>query len=190
MNQETKNFEAERKILDSGTRREFESGAVRDIQEGKGRCDLMPLGELGRYFELLPLRDTVTKDVLFNELDMAQILKDIDLFIISRNDTCIYDAIRIFINATYGADGNALLNLSMHYEEGAKKYADRNWEKGMPLHCFIDSGVRHLLKYFDEWRDEPHERAFLWNMFGLLWTFHNKPELDDLPRYGEEGKGV
>ena len=30
-------------IKDSGNRRAFESGAVRDIQEGKGRCDLMPL---------------------------------------------------------------------------------------------------------------------------------------------------
>ena len=30
-------------IKDSGARREFESGAVRDIQEGKGRCDLLPL---------------------------------------------------------------------------------------------------------------------------------------------------
>ena len=30
------------KIKDSGKRREFETGAVRDIQEGKGRCDLMP----------------------------------------------------------------------------------------------------------------------------------------------------
>lgn len=29
-------------ILDSGNRTEFESGAVRDIQEGKGRCDLLP----------------------------------------------------------------------------------------------------------------------------------------------------
>ena len=27
-------------ILDSGMRREFESGAVRDTAEGKGRCDL------------------------------------------------------------------------------------------------------------------------------------------------------
>ena len=34
---------SERKILDSGERREFNSGAVRDIQEGKGRCDLLPL---------------------------------------------------------------------------------------------------------------------------------------------------
>ena len=30
-------------IKDSGTRRVFASGAVRDVQEGKGRCDLLPL---------------------------------------------------------------------------------------------------------------------------------------------------
>lgn len=29
-------------IKDSGARREFETGAVRDIQEGKGRMDLLP----------------------------------------------------------------------------------------------------------------------------------------------------
>jgi len=29
-------------IKDSGQRREFETGAVRDIQEGKGRYDLLP----------------------------------------------------------------------------------------------------------------------------------------------------
>ena len=29
-------------IKDSGTRREFESGAVRDMSEGKGRMDLLP----------------------------------------------------------------------------------------------------------------------------------------------------
>lgn len=34
-------------IKDSGNRREFESGAVRDIAEGKGRCDLLPLGVIG-----------------------------------------------------------------------------------------------------------------------------------------------
>lgn len=34
-------------IKDSETRREFGTGAVRDIQEGKGRCDLIPLGAVG-----------------------------------------------------------------------------------------------------------------------------------------------
>ena len=31
-----------KKILDSGERTEFESGAVRDMHEGKGRMDLLP----------------------------------------------------------------------------------------------------------------------------------------------------
>ena len=43
MNQETRFYEGVKKILDSGERRQFESGAVRDIAEGKGRCDLLPL---------------------------------------------------------------------------------------------------------------------------------------------------
>ena len=34
-------------LPDSGERTEFESGAVRDIQEGKGRCDLLPLDVVG-----------------------------------------------------------------------------------------------------------------------------------------------
>ena len=40
--------------LDSGERREFESGAVRDIQEGKGRMDLIPwtaIIELSKHCE-------------------------------------------------------------------------------------------------------------------------------------------
>ena len=35
-------------LKDSGARREFASGAVRDIAEGKGRCDLLPLGVVAR----------------------------------------------------------------------------------------------------------------------------------------------
>ncbi len=34
-------------IKDSGARREFETGAVRDIADGKGRCDLLPLDVVG-----------------------------------------------------------------------------------------------------------------------------------------------
>ena len=55
------------KIKDSGERREFSTGAVRDMAEGKGRCDLLP--------------------------------------------AC------------------AILRIARHFEAGAKKYDDRNWEK-------------------------------------------------------------
>ena len=37
-------------IKDSGERREFETGAVRDMAEGKGRFDLMPLSEAASLF--------------------------------------------------------------------------------------------------------------------------------------------
>ena len=41
-------------LKDSGTRREFETGAVRDMAEGKGRCDLLPacaLLRLSKHYE-------------------------------------------------------------------------------------------------------------------------------------------
>ena len=44
------------KLKDSGERRQFESGAVRDISEGKGRCDLLPLDAVGL---LVPDRKSV-----------------------------------------------------------------------------------------------------------------------------------
>lgn len=34
-------------LKDSGKRREFKTGAVRDICKGKGRCDLLPLDVVG-----------------------------------------------------------------------------------------------------------------------------------------------
>lgn len=38
-------------IKDSGNRTEFDTGAVRDIQEGKGRCDLLPMDAIAEVFE-------------------------------------------------------------------------------------------------------------------------------------------
>ena len=170
-------------ILDSGERREFASGAVRDVQEGKGRCDLLPLYEVGRYFELggADILDIETNDGFIFEC-IGAFLRDEN-----RDINYIYSAISAFISIEYDGNGKkAILELSKHYEEGARKYDERNWEKGIPLHCYIDSGIRHLLKWMDGWEDEPHGRAFLWNMFGLLWTLKNKPECNDLPKYEKE----
>ena len=166
----------EKHILDSGVRREFASGAVRDIQEGKGRCDLLPLAEIGEYISSL---DLDYDRGLYTEYD--KIFDQIDWFIRTGYTKHITNAINGFCEARGWEPITAILEVSKHYEEGAKKYAERNWEKGIPAHCYVDSGVRHLLKYIGNWDDEPHDRAFLWNMFCLLWTLKNKPELNDLP---------
>lgn len=149
-------------IQDSGARREFESGAVRDIADGKGRCDLLPLISIGKRL----------KDI---------ILIDIGNYISSGNTDCLWEAFDDFRIKRDTDTFTDLLEASKQYEEGAKKYADRNWEKGMPVHCFIDSGIRHYLKFLRGDKDEPHDRAFIWNMLGAIWTHENKPELIDLP---------
>ncbi|NSW84449.1 MAG: hypothetical protein HPY90_14535 [Syntrophothermus sp.] len=95
-------------IKDSGDRHEFQSGAVRDMQEGKGRCDLLPAA--------------------------------------------------------------AILRISKHFEEGAKKYGDRNWEKGIPINSFIDSAIRHILKYMLGQADEDHLCAAAWNLMCAMET--------------------
>jgi hypothetical protein len=106
-------------IQDSGDRREFGTGAVRDMAEGKGRCDLLP--------------------------------------------AC------------------AIIRLSKHYEAGCKKYSERNWEKGIPIHSYVDSATRHLLKYLDGQTDEDHLAAAAWNILNAMWTEEKKPELQDIP---------
>lgn len=62
------------------------------------------------------------------------------------------------------------LRLAKHYENGAKKYAERNWEKGLDLKRFIDSAERHMNQFKDGDRSEDHLAAILWNIYGYIWT--------------------
>ena len=41
----------------------------------------------------------------------------------------------------------AVTRLARHFEKGAAKYGDRNWEQGIPLSRFLDSALRHLFAY-------------------------------------------
>ena len=158
-------------IKDSGERREFQSGAVRDIQEGKGRCDLLPLDVVSKWAE--SINDSSSLD---------KILQYINLYKNSypRDTMLIYRAMNEFCADVSWSISDALLEVSVHYEEGAKKYGEYNWQKGIPSHCYLDSGIRHLLKHYRGDTDERHDRAFIWNMLGLIWNDFNKPELNDV----------
>ena len=164
-------FENKPHILDSGTRREFNTGAVRDIQEGKGRCDLMPL-------------DVVAYQIN-SGADKDCVLQSIYLFTDGNDIQYLYFAVEHFRNMI-GCDMVALLlEVSKHFEEGAKKYGEHNWQKGIPTKCYIDSAVRHYLKWLRGDNDEPHDRAFVWNILCCIWTCIHKPELNDYRKDGE-----
>jgi hypothetical protein len=155
------------KILDSGTRREFDSGAVRDVAEGKGRCDLLPLAIISWIVD-------------------DHVLSWLNRYIREGDLKALDNVVTLFVRDYVGNLESAILEVAKHYEEGAKKYAERNWEQGIPLHCYIDSAVRHYLKYRRGDDDEPHARAFLWNILGAWWTHINLPEMIDLPFVDKE----
>ena len=158
-------------IKDSGERREFQSGAVRDIQEGKGRCDLLPLDVVSKWVESFNDSSSLDKILQYIYLYKNSYLRD---------TMPIYQAMGEFCADVSWSISDALLEVSIHYEEGAKKYGEYNWQKGIPSHCYLDSGIRHLLKHYRGDTDERHDRAFIWNMLGLVWNDFNKPELNDV----------
>jgi len=74
----------------------------------------------------------------------------------------------------------ALKRLAVHYENGAKKYGDRNWEKGQPSSRYLDSALRHLNNYLMGLRDEDHLAAAAWNIFAILHNEEIHKEMHDL----------
>ena len=143
-------------IKDSGERREFETGAVRDIQEGKGRCDLMPLDVIAEFFTI----DDVENQVIDKIYQFQQTGECENLFW----------ALDAFNEQHWKNNKTMILEVSKHFEEGAKKYGENNWQKGLPVNCYIDSAVRHYLKWLRGDADEPHDRAFVWNIVCCIWT--------------------
>lgn len=63
---------------------------------------------------------------------------------------------------------NAILRLAQHYENGARKYAERNWEKGQPLYQYYNSAIRHLEHIKDADISEDHLAAALWNVAAMI----------------------
>lgn len=155
-------------IKDSGERREFATGAVRDIQEGKGRCDLMPLDVVANYLSSEAIR-------LIAEFQRTSDIEWLYLALGSMEHTDPY---------------TVALEVAKHFEAGAKKYGEWNWQKGIPVKCYIDSAVRHYLKWIRGDSDEPHDRAFVWNILCCIWTCIHKPELNDYAKETSNEKPV
>lgn len=156
-------------IKDSGERRQFDTGAVRDIQEGKGRCDLLPLDVIAECYETAVPNASISET--FGNLYRYTQTGNIDHLI------NVLD-----VPEPYEDWSEMFLEVSKHFEEGAKKYGENNWQKGIPTHCYIDSAVRHYLKWLRGDDDEPHDRAFCWNIICCIWTCIHKPELNEYGR--------
>lgn len=160
-------------IKDSGARTEFDTGAVRDIQEEKGRRDLLPLKVINNLF-------TAYKEAIECWPQGGSVLGSIENYKTSGDASFLVDAACYFIYTVYGDPYTASLELAIHFGEGAEKYDDNNWRKGIPVSSYIGSATGHYIKFLRGDTDEHHERAFLWNIVCALWTIENMPHMEDI----------
>lgn len=155
-------------IKDSGDRTQFESGAVRDMREGKGRCDLAPLEVISTYMETVG--DGV-EGIISNIAEFKRSgYTDTKPLYIALNEFCI--------EAYNGIYPTMFLEVAKHYEEGAKKYGEANWTLGIPAYCYIDSAVRHYFKWVRGDTCEFHNRAFVWNLLCCIWEVDYREKKD------------
>jgi hypothetical protein len=81
---------------------------------------------------------------------------------------------------------SALRALATHNGVGAKKYEDRNWERGYPWSLSFDALMRHLLAYwggedFDEETGSHHLTAVAWHAMAL----HQFSECEKYERFDD-----
>lgn len=190
-------------LKDSGDRREFDTGAVRDMAEGKGRMDLIPWSVALRIRELMHIKCSVYGEYMRLD-DVIDRFASIEWSMNDDNRNCLKEnfemaaACWIMHHYFYAAKAGsldfevainednyigfgeidkiwatAMMDVSKHFEDGARKYSDNNWRKGIPVWCYLDSASRHFMKHILGWTDEPHDRAILWNLMCGAWTAGN-----------------
>jgi hypothetical protein len=76
-----------------------------------------------------------------------------------------------------------LYRLAMHYTNGADKYGENNWTKGIPCSRTWESLERHVQAFKDGDDSEDHLAAIAWNAFALMWYIKRMPEMNDLATY-------
>ena len=187
-------------LADTGNRTDLGSGGLRDINPENGRCDLLPASAINQYMSNTGLitrpQDSKRPSLVTAFHYIMQFMDWGDKQFLNEALTCI-QTYHWYKDKTYSEGSpikqdlifaKAMMDLSVHYKNGALKYAERNWEKGLPVHSFIDSAIRHLCKEMLGWDDEPHDIAVMWNLYGAIWTLQHYPHLNDLPNYKDYRK--
>lgn len=75
----------------------------------------------------------------------------------------------------------ALERLAATLAQGASRYGDRNWEKGLPFSDTLNHLLRHIYKYIEGDKSEDHLAHAAFGLFALMHFETTMPEMNDLP---------
>jgi len=74
-----------------------------------------------------------------------------------------------------------LRRLAQTCAEGARKYGERNWEKGIPASVMLSHAIRHIYLYLAGDTSEDHLAHAAWNILGVCHFEEVMPEMIDIP---------
>jgi len=72
-----------------------------------------------------------------------------------------------------------LRRLAETYAEGAKKYGEHNWRKGIPASDLINHAIRHIYLWLDGDNREDHLAHAVWNLMTCMHFEEMRPDLMD-----------
>lgn len=72
-----------------------------------------------------------------------------------------------------------LRRLAMTCAEGAAKYGDHNWEKGMPAKVFVNHAMAHMASWLDGDSSEDHLAHAAWNLIAIMHFEKHGPQWID-----------
>jgi len=75
-----------------------------------------------------------------------------------------------------------LRRLAQTYAEGASKYGENNWLKGIPSSDLFNHAVRHMYMWLSGDTSEDHLAHAAWNIFAIMHFEETRPELIDCTR--------
>ena len=73
----------------------------------------------------------------------------------------------------------ALRRVARTCDEGARKYGDFNWERGMPAWDLLNHAIRHLYAWLAGARDEDHLAHAAWGVLAAIHSEEAWPDLND-----------
>jgi len=73
-----------------------------------------------------------------------------------------------------------LRRIAETYGEGAIKYGDHNWRKGIPLSNIMNHAIAHIVAYLSGDSSEDHLAHAAWNIIAAMETEELRPQMNDL----------
>ncbi len=168
---ECKKFNESKQITSDNLKGGFKAAS------GKASFDLLPVYILRDFLENYLVSSVKIEESYCNLIDrMLKFWEENNLAALQDAEYIVFE----LLSKQTGGDIEALFAIGELYAIGAKKYSNRNWEKGIDWGIVWSAAMRHLLNHINGELNDPvdgqlHLTSVCWNIIALI-HFNKYPD--------------